>query len=277
MKSFSDKVAAITGAGSGIGRALALRLAQQGCHLALCDVDERSLAGTVKLARRASVKITGDRVDVADRKAVYRWANQVAEEHGRIDLLFNNAGVALGSTIEGGSYEDLEWLFGINFWGVVYGTRAFLPHLRASSEGHIINISSVFALISVPGQGAYNASKAAVSGFTDALRMELEMSGASVSATCVFPGGIKTNIARTARADAGIGKLGLDAEGGREKFDRLLATDAEEAAKAILRAVEKNKRRVLVGRDAYLIDVMARLLPGAYQHVVKWLVRRSLS
>lgn len=276
MKSFSDKVAAITGAGSGIGRALALRLAQQGCHLALCDVDENGLADTVKLARQASVKVTGNRVDVADRETVYHWANRVAEEHGTVNLVFNNAGVALGSTIEGGSYEDLEWLFGINFWSVVYGTRAFLPHLRTSGEGHVINISSVFALISVPGQGAYNASKAAVSGFTDALRMELEMSGAPVSATCVFPGGIKTNIARNARADAGIGKLGLDAEGSREKFDRLLATDAEEAAKAILQAVEKNKRRVLVGRDAYVIDGMARLLPSAYQHVVKRLVRRYL-
>ena len=190
MKTFSGKVAAITGAGSGIGRALALRLARRGCHLALSDVNERSLARTVELARRAGVKVTGARVDVADREAVYRWAEGAAGGHGKVNFIFNNAGVALGSTIEGGSYEDLEWLFGINFWGVVHGTKAFLPHLVASGAGHVVNVSSVFALISVPGQGAYNASKAAVRGFTEALRMELEMGGAPVSATVVHPGGI---------------------------------------------------------------------------------------
>jgi NAD(P)-dependent dehydrogenase (short-subunit alcohol dehydrogenase family) len=215
-------------------------------------------------------------VDVADREAVYRWADRVVEKHGRVNLVFNNAGVALGSTIEGGSYEDFEWLFGINFWGVVHGTKAFLPHLRASGEGHVVNVSSVFALISVPGQGAYNASKAAVRGFTDALRMELEMSGAPVSATSVHPGGINTNIALSSRSDASIKALGLDEEGGREKFDKLLVTDADEAARAILRAVEKNKRRVLLGREAYFIDGMVRLLPSAYQHAVKRFVRRSL-
>ena len=276
MKSFSGKVAAITGAGSGIGRALALRLARRSCHLALCDVNERSLAGTVESARRTGVKVTGDRVDVADREAVYRWAARVAEEHGRVNLVFNNAGVALGSTIEGGSYEDFEWLFGINFWGVVHGTKAFLPHLRASGEGHVVNVSSVFALISVPGQGAYNASKAAVRGFTDALRMELEMCGAPVSATSVHPSGINTNIALSSRSNASIKALGLDEEGGREKFDKLLVTDADEAARAILRAVEKNKRRVLLGREAYFIDGMVRLLPSAYQHAVKRFVLRSL-
>jgi NAD(P)-dependent dehydrogenase (short-subunit alcohol dehydrogenase family) len=276
VKSFSGKVAAITGAGSGIGRALALQLARRGCHLALCDVNERSLAATVEWARRTGVRVTGDRVDVADREAVYRWADRVAEEHGRVNLVFNNAGVALGSAIEGGSYEDFEWLFAINFWGVVHGTKAFLPHLRASGEGHVVNVSSVFALISVPSQGAYNASKAAVRGFTDALRMELEMSGAPVSATSVHPGGINTNIARNSRGDTSVEKLGLDTERGREKFDKLLNTDAEEAARAVLRAVEKNKRRVLVGRDAYFIDGMARLLPSAYQHAVKRFVRRSL-
>ena len=276
MKTFSGKVAAITGAGSGIGRALALRLARRSCHLALCDVNERSLAWTVESARRTGVTVTGDRVDVADREAVYRWADRVAEEHGRVNLDFNNAGVALGSTIEGGSYEDFDWLFGTNFWGVVYGTKAFLPHLKASGEGHVVNVSSVFALISVPGQGAYNASKTAVRGFIVALRMELEMCGAPVSATSVHPGGINTNIALSSRSNASIEALGLNEEGGREKFDKLLVTDADEAARAILRAVEKNKRRVLLGREAYFIDGMVRLLPSAYQHAVKRFVRRSL-
>jgi len=276
MKSFQGKVAAVTGAGSGIGRALALTLALRGCNLALCDVDWGGLEETARLARRAGLRVTVQRVDVADRAAVHRWADLVAEEHGKVNMVFNNAGVALGSTVEGGGYEDLEWLFGVNFWGVVHGTKAFLPHLRASGEGHVVNVSSVFALISVPGQAAYNASKAAVRAFTDALRMELEMSGAPVSATCVFPGGIKTNIARNSRGDASVEALGLDAEGGREKFEKLFVTGADEAAGVILRAVERNERRVLVGRDARLIDGLARLLPGAYQPVVERLALKSL-
>jgi NAD(P)-dependent dehydrogenase (short-subunit alcohol dehydrogenase family) len=276
MESFSGKVAAITGAGSGIGRALALGLAWRGCHLALGDVNEKSLAETACLARRAGVEVTGARVDVADREAVYAWADRVAEEHGRVNAIFNNAGVALGATIEGGGYEDFEWLFRINFWGVVHGTKAFLPHLRASGEGHVVNISSVFALISVPGQGAYNASKAAVRAFTEALRMELELSGAPVSATSVHPGGIKTNVARSARTHGSLRDLGADPERSRKKFEKLFITEPEKAAEVILRAVQKDKRRVLVGPDAYVIDGLARLFPGAYQHVVKRFAMRSL-
>lgn len=276
MKSFSGKVAAVTGAGSGIGRALALGLAWRGCHLALSDIDEVGLAETVEAARRAGVTVSCARVDVADREAVYAWADRAAAEHGGVHLVFNNAGVALGSTLEGGVYEDFEWLFSINFWGVVYGTRAFLPHLRASGDGHIVNISSVFALISVPGQGAYNASKAAVRGFTEALRMELELSGAPVSATSVHPGGIKTNVARSARSDSSLRSLGVSPEESRKNFEKLFITEPEKAAEVILKAVQKNKRRVLVGPDAYVIDGLARLLPGAYQHIVKKLVLRSM-
>ncbi len=276
MKSFAGKVAAVTGAGSGIGRELAFQLARRGCHLALCDVNEKGLAETVEAIRWMGVKVTDARVDVSEREAVHRWADRTAGDHGKVNLVFNNAGVALGSTIEGGSYEDFEWLFDIDFWGVVHGTRAFLPYLRASGEGHIVNLSSVFALISVPGQAAYNASKAAVRAFTEALRMELEMSGAPVSATSVHPGGIKTNIARTSRGDASLEDLGLDAKNSREKFDNLFITGPDKAAGVILRAVEKDKRRVLVGPDAYVIDAMSRLMPGAYQHIVKRLVLRSM-
>lgn len=276
MKSFSGKVAAITGAGSGIGRSLALRLARRGCHLALCDVDERGLADTVGSARQVGVKVTSALVDVAERGAVYGWADRVADEHGKVNLVFNNAGVSLGSTLENGSYEDFEWLFGINFWGVVYGTKAFLPYLKVSGDGHVVNVSSVFALISVPGQGAYSSSKAAVRAFTEALRMELEMSGTPVSATSVHPGGIKTNIARLSRGDASLEDIGLDARNTREKFGRLFITGPDAAADIILRAVEKNKRRVLVGRDAYLTDGMARLLPGHYQYLVKRFVLKHL-
>ncbi|QIN79148.1 SDR family NAD(P)-dependent oxidoreductase [Rubrobacter marinus] len=276
MKSFSRKVAAVTGAGSGIGRALSMDLARRGCDLALADVDEGGLAGTVEAARRLGVKVSGTRVDVAEREAVHAWADQAAAEHGGVNLIFNNAGVALGSTIEGGGYEDFEWLFRINFWGVVNGTKAFLPHLKSSGEGHVVNVSSVFALISVPGQGAYNASKSAVRGFTEALRMELELSGAPVSATSVHPGGIKTNVARSARSDESLRSLGVDPEESRKNFEKLFITEPEKAAQTILCAVQKDKRRVLVGPDAYVIDGLARLLPGAYQTVVKKLVMRSM-
>ena len=213
METFSGRVAAITGAGSGIGRALARELARRGAHLALSDVDETGLAETVALCEGNGVKVTSHRVDVADRAAVFAWADQVATEHGKVNLVFNNAGVALAATIDEGSVEDIEWLVGINYWGVVFGTKAFLPHLKAAGEGHIVNLSSVFGLISVPAQSAYNASKFAVRGFTDALRMELEIEGCGVSSTTVHPGGIKTNIARNARMDPSAEMLSGDAGG----------------------------------------------------------------
>jgi NADP-dependent 3-hydroxy acid dehydrogenase YdfG len=156
LKEFNGRVAAITGAGSGIGRALARELADRGCHLALSDVDPDGLAETVARCEGAGVKVTSRIVDVADRAAVFAWADQAAEEHGRINLIFNNAGVAVVATVEAHSFEDFEWLMSINFWGVVHGTKAFLPHLRASGEGHVVNMSSVFGLISVPSQAAYN-------------------------------------------------------------------------------------------------------------------------
>src|SRR3954469_7058677 len=157
MKAFQGKVAAITGAGSGIGRALAQDLARRGAHLALSDIDEVGLAETVALCEGRGVKVTSQRVDVANREAVYAWADQVVADHGKVNLIFNNAGVALGATIEAMSYEDFAWLMSINFWGVVHGTKAFLPHLVASGDGHIVNLSSVFRLISVPAQSAYNS------------------------------------------------------------------------------------------------------------------------
>ena len=181
MQRFNGRVAAITGAGSGIGRALARDLARRGAHLALSDIDEVGLAETVALCEGAGVKVTSQRVDVADRAAVYAWADQVVADHGKVNLIFNNAGVALGATIEAMSYEDFEWLMDINFWGVVHGTKAFLPHLIAAGEGHIVNLSSVFGLLGIPAQSAYNAAKFGVRGFTDALRIELEVADNGVS------------------------------------------------------------------------------------------------
>jgi butyryl-CoA dehydrogenase len=214
------------------------------------------------------VKVTSSRLDVADREAVYDWADAVVADHGTVNLVINNAGVALGATVESVGYEDFEWLIGINFWGVVYGTKAFLPHLKASGEGHIVNLSSVFGLISVPSQSAYNAAKFAVRGFTDALRMELEIDGAPVSCTTIHPGGIKTNIARNARMDEEVVALA----GGQEKawrdFDRVALTSPKKAARQILTAVERDRRRALIGPDAKVFDVLSRLPAGLYQNVL---------
>jgi NAD(P)-dependent dehydrogenase (short-subunit alcohol dehydrogenase family) len=263
VKTFSGRVAAITGAGSGIGRALALDLAGRGAHLALSDIDEVALAETVALCEGHGVKVTSQRVDVADRDAVFAWADQVVADHGKVNLIFNNAGVALGATIDAMSYDDFEWLMNINFWGVVHGTKAFLPHLKASGDGHIVNVSSVFGLISVPTQSAYNASKFAVRGFTDALRIELEIEKCGVSCTTVHPGGIKTNIARHARMDSSAEVL--SGPGGADQFEKIAMTTPKKAARQILASVEKNQRRALIGPDAKVIDLLSRLPAGLTQ------------
>ena len=269
MKSFEGKVAAITGAGSGIGRGLALELGRRKCNLALSDINETGLQETLAQVRDLGVQVTSQRVDVADRAAVYAWADQVARDHGKVNLIFNNAGVALGSTVEKISYEDFEWLMNINFWGVVYGTKAFLPHLKATGDGHIINISSVFGLAGIPSQSAYNSAKFAVRGFTESLRQELDMLGYGVSASSVHPGGIKTSIARSSRMDDSIRDLGLGREGTdtREVFEKSFITSADKAAKTIVDGVQRNQRRILVGPDARVYDWMVRLLPTSYQRI----------
>ncbi len=269
MKQFSDRVAAVTGAGSGIGRALAVELARRRAHLALSDVDEVGLAGTVALCEGFWVKVTSSRFDVADKDAVFAWADQVADDHGKVNLIFNNAGVALGATVDAMSYDDFEWLMDIDFWGVVHGTKAFLPHLVASGEGHVVNISSVFGLISIPSQSAYNAAKFAVRGFTDALRIELDMADNGVSATTIHPGGIKTSIARNARMDASVTEAGrvTTAEAVRD-FEKALLTTPEKAARQILTAVERNRRRALIGPDAKALDLISRLPAGLHQRVI---------
>src|SRR3954449_8036769 len=267
METFSGRVAAITGAGSGIGRALARELARRGAHLALSDVNEAGLAETVSMCEGNGVKVTSQLVDVADRDAVFAWADQVVAEHGKVNLVVNNAGVALAATIDEGSIEDIQWLIGINYWGVVHGTKAFLPHLKRAGEGHIVNLSSVFGLISVPAQSAYNASKFAVRGFTDALRMELEIEGCGVSSTTVHPGGIKTNIARNARMDPSAEMLSGDA-GGADAFNKIAMTSAKKAPRQIITAVEKNKRRALIGDDAKAIALLSRLPSSWYQRAL---------
>ncbi|HEU5150145.1 MAG TPA: SDR family NAD(P)-dependent oxidoreductase [Iamia sp.] len=268
MKDFSDRVAAITGAASGIGRSLGLELARRGAHLALSDVDEAGLAETAERARRAGVEVTTARVDVADREAVEAWAGQVVADHGRVNLIANNAGVAVGASVEGTSYEDLEWLMGINFWGVVHGTRAFLPHLRAAGDGHVVNISSVFGLVGIPMQSAYNAAKFAVRGYTESLRLELDIERCGVSATSIHPGGIKTNIARNARLGGGVEGMDASPDEAVRDFEKLFITSPDKAARQIVRAVQLDKRRALIGPDAKAIDLLSHLPVGLHQRLV---------
>jgi short-subunit dehydrogenase len=277
MKSFYGKVAAITGAGSGIGQATAVALAEKGCHLALSDINEDGLKDTVARLREYPVRVTTHVVDVGRREEVYQYAEDCVKEHGQVNLIMNNAGVGLGETVEAMSYENFEWLMNINFWGVVYGTKAFLPYLKQSGDGHIVNISSVFGIISVPTQSAYNAAKFAVRGFTEALREELDIERSCVGVTCVHPGGVKTAIARNSR----MGDMGSMAPGSKEEiaelFERIARSTPKQAASAILQGVRKNRRRVLIGADAAALDIGQRLMPTQYQRLLEILFRTSRS
>lgn len=274
MKTFQSKVAAITGAGSGIGRALAENLAAAGCNLALSDVNAQSLDETVRALSAKGVKVTRRVLDVADRDAVFAWADEVVRDHGSVNLVFNNAGVALSGTVDGLSVEDYEWIMNINFWGVLYGTKAFLPHLEASGEGHVVNISSVFGLTAQPLMSGYNASKYAVRGFTESLRQDLDLLDSRVSATCVHPGGIKTNIAKSARMSASVSEAtGKPAADAMREFENLFMTTPDSAAKTILAGVRANRRRVLIGADARFFDWIVRLAPTGYQRVFTGAVR----
>jgi len=274
MKDFKGRIVAITGAGSGIGRALAQDLATRGAHLGLADIDEVGLAETVALCEGRGVKVSSRRLDVADRDDIYTWADEVVAEHGAVNMIINNAGVALGATVDAMRDEDIEWLMDINFWGVVHGTRAFLPHLKASGEGHVVNLSSVFGLVSIPSQSAYNAAKFAVRGFTDSLRIELDLDDSCVSATTIHPGGIKTNIARSARMDDSVSAFAGDSKRAVTDFDKAAMTSPRKAAKQILAAVEKDRRRALIGPDAKVFDLVSRLPAGFYQGIIVRTVRR---
>ncbi len=271
MRQFQDRVVAITGAASGIGRALAIDLARRGASLALSDLDEVGLAETARLA--SGPRVTTRRLDVADRAAVFAWAEEVAREHGRVHAIVNNAGVALSATLANTPIADFEWLMGINFWGVVHGTQAFLPHLLRAEEGHVVNLSSVFGLIAVPSQGAYNASKFAVRGFTEALRQEL--ADTAVRVTCVHPGGVRTNIARRGRVLEDDQGQPLTAEAAARDFEKVARSSPEEAAAEIVAAMQAGAPRALVGLDAKIIDRLARLLPDSYDRVVRAVATRT--
>ena len=259
----SGGVAVVTGAASGIGAALADTLAAKGCHLALADVDEPGLQAVASRARRSGVAVSAHRLDVSDDGAVAAFPEAVIAEHGRVSLLVNNAGVALGGTFEQVSAADFEWLFSVNFWGVVRMTRAFLPALKREPASQIVNLSSIFGIIAPPRQVAYASSKFAVRGFSEALRHEL--AGSPVGVTVVHPGGVRTAIAANARRAPMS-----DAERAVEEklWTRLLRLPPEEAAARIARAIERREQRVLVGRDAAQIAAIQRLFPVTYWRVL---------
>jgi short-subunit dehydrogenase len=265
MKTFNNRVAAISGAGSGMGRALAKSLAAQGCHLALADIKQAGLEETAVLCRNYGIRVTTYVVDTSDKEAVYAFAEDTVRDHNEVHMIFNNAGVSLTDTVEHMSYKDFEWLMDINFWGVVYGTKAFLPYLQKAQEAHIINTSSIFGTIAVPSQSAYNASKFAVRGFTYALQMELSDSHVNVS--CVQPGGVKTNIARDSRYVASDNSAPTREEF-VASFDTIANLTSEQAAEKILKGVKKNKVQILVGKDAQFAAIIERLLPVSYLKLV---------
>jgi len=273
---YHNHVAAITGAGSGMGRELAIHLAKMGCHVALSDINPEQLAETKQLLSGYDISFTMTVLDVSDNKAVESWADSVMSDHGKVNFIFNNAGVALYSTVEGSSISELEWVMNINFWGVVYGTKAFLPLIKNSvkqsqlrEHGHIINISSLFGLTAQPSQSAYNSSKFAVRGFTESLRQELNIQRCGVSATCIHPGGIKTNIANSARGNESIHDIGMSTgPKAIRSFNKFLKFDASEAAWIILHAAATNQQRCLIGNDAKMIDAIQRVFPSHYSQIL---------
>ena len=265
MKSVDGKVVVITGAGSGIGRELAVLAARRGALLAISDWNTEGLAETVDLAKAAGAReLRSDVLDVADRGAMGTYAAAVAEQFGTVNMVVNNAGVTVTGDFEDMEYKDFDWIVGINFLGVVNGTKEFLPHLIASGDGSVVNISSLFGLISMPGQTAYNATKYAVRGFTEALREEMLVNRHPVTVTCIHPGGIKTGIARHGRKTRGQDAAAIDG-----LFEKKLARmSPEKAARIILDAAVAGKARQLVGLDAHLLHHFAKLTGSRYQDVV---------
>ncbi|MGD1108761.1 MAG: SDR family oxidoreductase [Mycobacterium sp.] len=270
MRGFAGKVAVVTGAGSGIGQALAVELSRSGASVAISDVDTEGLAQTEEQLKAIGAPVKADRLDVTEREAFLLYADAVNEHFGKVNQIYNNAGIAFTGDIEVSQFKDIERVMDVDYWGVVNGTKAFLPHLIASGDGHVVNVSSVFGLFAVPGQAAYNSAKFAVRGFTEALRQEMILARHPVQVTTVHPGGIKTAIARNAGAAEG-----LDAEQLAKTFDRIARTSPRRAAEIILDGVSKNRARVLVGTDAKVLDLLLRLTgSGAYQRLFLTVQRR---
>jgi NAD(P)-dependent dehydrogenase (short-subunit alcohol dehydrogenase family) len=270
MRRLEGKVAVLTGAGAGIGRALAHRLAEEGATVCLADVNREGLEETASALRARDFQTTTSTVNVADDGQVESFAREVEERHGRADVLINNAGVALHGTVEEVSLADIEWVMSINFWGTVYCVKRFLPMLKRQPSAHVVCMSSIFGVIAPPGQAAYCASKFAVRGFAEALRHELERTNVRVST--VHPGGVRTGIARSARVGANADPSKGERE--RQRFERLAITTPERAAERIVGGMLRGEPRILVGRDASQIDLIQRVLPARYWRLLRALVER---
>jgi NAD(P)-dependent dehydrogenase (short-subunit alcohol dehydrogenase family) len=270
VKDLKGKVVVVTGAASGIGRALASALNREGALLALADRDGQGLSATVEALTAAGISEQFT-VDVSKRDQVYQFAEDTVKAFGHVDVVINNAGVSSSGFVQGLTYETLQWTIDINLWGTIYGTKAFLPLLMERPEANLVNVSSVYGLIGVPGQAAYCASKFAVRGFTEALRQELY--GSRVAVTIVFPGGIRTNIARNSRTDYQVDRQTFEA--GVKKFEEGLKTSPEEAARAIVEGIRRNAPRVLIGKDAKEIDFLARFRPNTYDGVIARHLKRG--
>src|ERR1019366_6607769 len=264
MTAIRGSAAAVTGAASGIGRALALELAARGCDLALADRDEAGLQTVAaEIAKAHSQKVTVHRVDVSEPSQIADFAQSAIAAHPGLNIVVNNAGVALLGQFNEIDQAQMDWLMNINFWGVVHATRAFLPHLGRQREAHIVNLSSIFGIIAPPGQTAYAAAKFAVRGFSESLRHELQMAASPVKLSVVHPGGVATNIARNSRTGTGITDNARRAEG-LERFDNAARTTPAAAALLIIAGIEKNQPRILIGNDAIFMDLLQRLRPGTY-------------
>jgi NAD(P)-dependent dehydrogenase (short-subunit alcohol dehydrogenase family) len=256
----AGKTAVVTGAAGGIGRAVSCSLARRGCHLALADVNEAGLAETAALAGTQGLRVTTHRLDVADRQAIAAFPDVVSASHPGVDILVNNAGVAVGGAFDQVAEADFDWLFDINFWGVVRMTRAFMPLLRASQGAQLVNISSLFGLIAPPGQTAYCASKFAVRGFSESLRHDLE--GSHIGVTTVHPGGIATSIAKNARMSRALSEAELAQA--QKRFQRLLKMPPGQAGESIVKAIERRRPRIIIGSDARFASLIERLFPVSY-------------
>lgn len=265
MKDLKNKVVVITGVGSGMGKELSLQMAQHGARLAVMDFNEASLDDTVSLIKSYHAEVYASCFDVSNREDFYRFGEGVIQHFGEVDVVINNAGVALGGiSIEKLDYRDFEWVMGINFWGMVYGTKIFLPYIKKQNEGSIVNISSIFGIMGVSEQGAYCSSKFAIRGFTESLRMELMQEAPHVIASVVHPGGVKTNIARDSKDALGdfVDKNNLD------EIEKLFITTASDAAKTIIKGIQNKQARILIGSDARKNDWIVRLMPAKYSKLI---------
>jgi short-subunit dehydrogenase len=274
MQGFAGKVAVVTGAGSGIGQALAVELAHSGARVAISDVDTDGLARTEKQLKAIGAPVKADRLDVAERKAFLAYAERVNDHFGKVNQIYNNAGIAFIGDIQISQFKEIERVMDIDFWGVVNGTKAFLPYLIASGDGHVINVSSAFGLFSAPSQAAYNSAKFAVRGFTEALYQEMALARHPVRVTAVYPGHTKTSFVHNMTAAEALEAVAVDLA---KTYDKgLWTTSPQKAAQVILNGVRKNRARVLIGPDTKILELLVRMTGSSYQRFVPAVLGRFI-